>query len=85
MVNGATFAFDTQPRRRLEEILVAFACKEIFADGKQACASATHAVVPCVRLWMADRGDGHWELPVLAAGSLPSTLKPSAVVTTENG
>jgi len=58
MVYRAAFALDTECRRHKQEI-VAFACKEVFAYGEAARASATHAVVPCVRLWMANGIDRH--------------------------
>jgi len=58
IVYRAAFALDTECCRHKQEI-VAFAGKEVFANGKPARASATHAVVPCVRLWMADGIDRH--------------------------
>jgi len=60
MVYRAAFALDTESRRHKQGI-VAFAGKEVFANGKPARASATHAVVPCVRLWMANGSDRHQE------------------------
>jgi len=58
MVYRAAFALDTESRRHKQGI-VAFAGKEVFAYGEPARASATHAVVPCVRLWMANGIDRH--------------------------
>jgi len=58
MADGAAFALDAECRRHKQEIL-AFAGKEVFANGKPPRASATHAVVPCVWLWMANGSDRH--------------------------